>query len=387
MADLTVRDLPPDRAHGHETGASDGADTPEVDVLGRPENENGGPIASFGRFIARDGSLGGTVGLDLDRPHVVSVVGKRGSGKSYTLGVVAEGLAKTRGVTGIVIDTMGVYAGLEELGALRHTQPQLSPASNPPELWPTMVGLDPTSPAGGLVWRAAAHVDSIQAMRTCIQDSRADEAAVRTADNHLALADSWGCFAANGLDATDLFTPELTVLDCSTIPEPAKVAVVGAVARLLYDHAITTEPARLPWLLVDEAHASYRGAARPALDTLLTRGRQPGLSVALATQRPSALPAVALSQTDLLVAHRLTTTSDIDALAGIHPTYLEGRLGDRLPPRPGNALIVDDTTEAAATVRIRERHTTHGGASPRASERSQPAAARSPGSRSESRKD
>ena len=31
--------------------------------------------------------------LDLDKQHVVAVVGKRGSGKTHTLGVVAEGLA------------------------------------------------------------------------------------------------------------------------------------------------------------------------------------------------------------------------------------------------------------------------------------------------------
>ena len=38
-------------------------------------------------------SLSNPVYLDVGGPHVILVSGKRGSGKSYTLGVIAEGLA------------------------------------------------------------------------------------------------------------------------------------------------------------------------------------------------------------------------------------------------------------------------------------------------------
>ncbi|MFW6000099.1 MAG: ATPase, partial [Halorubrum sp.] len=41
--------------------------------------------ARIGYFLARDGSAGATVGVDLDRPHAGVVFGKRGTGKSYTL--------------------------------------------------------------------------------------------------------------------------------------------------------------------------------------------------------------------------------------------------------------------------------------------------------------
>ncbi|MFD1525899.1 ATP-binding protein, partial [Halolamina salina] len=127
-------------------------------------------------------------------------------------------------------------------------------------------------------------------------------------------------------------------------------------------------PGRLPWLFVDEAHVAVDGVAGTALRTLLTRGRAPGVSLVLATQRLSALPAVAASQADLLLAHRLTSEADIEALAAASPTYLSGTLEDRLPSGRGEALVVDDATESTHAIRVRDRHTPHGGDTPRASE-------------------
>ena len=83
---------------------------------------------------------------------------------------------------------------------------------------------------------------------------------------------------------------------------------------------------------------------RPPWITLYTRGRAPGASVVLATQRPSALPETAISQSDLVVAHRLTSQRDVDALAAMRPTYLSGTVGAKLPSRTGDALVVDDAT-------------------------------------------
>nr|WP_267903052.1 glutamate-1-semialdehyde 2,1-aminomutase [Halobacterium bonnevillei] len=137
-------------------------------------------------------------------------------------------------------------------------------------------------------------------------------------------------------------------------------AVVAAVADDLYRAAVAGNR-RLPWLLVDEAHACATGVAADAIETLYTRGRAPGASVVLATQRPSALPEVAVSQSDLLVAHRLTAGKDVDALAATRPTYLAESLAERLPARTGDALVVDDATETVCSVRVRERRTEHHG--------------------------
>jgi DNA helicase HerA-like ATPase len=70
---------------------------------------------------------------------------------------------------------------------------------------------------------------------------------------------------------------------------------------------------------------------------VLTRGRTPGVSLVAATQRPSALPAAAVSQAGLLLAHRLTAAADVEALSAAAPTYLSGTLRERLPTVPGDA--------------------------------------------------
>jgi DNA helicase HerA-like ATPase len=145
--------------------------------------------------------------------------------------------------------------------------------------------------------------------------------------------------------------------------------VIHGVARGLYEARVAgrLDGYGLPWLLVDEAHVAFDGVAAPALETLLTRGRAPGVSLVCATQRPGALPPVVASQSDLLVAHRLTAEADVAALSACEATYVEGRLRDRLPADRGEALVVDDHTESVHVVRVRERETRHEGASPRAS--------------------
>jgi hypothetical protein len=69
-----------------------------------------------------------------------------------------------------------------------------------------------------------------------------------------------------------------------------------------------------------------------------------------------------------LICHRLTAERDVSRLAAADATYLAGDLAERLPTGTGEALIVDDATETAHTVRVRERRTPHGGGSPSASD-------------------
>ncbi len=90
-------------------------------IIGRNERDskNYGTIATtlIGKqYIAMGNivSLGNEILLDALRPHVVLIAGKRGSGKSYTMGVIAEGLASldkeaAENVTTLIIDTMGIF--------------------------------------------------------------------------------------------------------------------------------------------------------------------------------------------------------------------------------------------------------------------------------------
>lgn len=341
-------------------------------VLGRADDSERLPTGHLGCYRARDGSAGAAVGVDFDRPHAGVVVGKRGSGKSYTVGVLAEGAARADGVAPVVVDPMGVFSGLTrgeaDVPATVETTPHVRADTLPPSVWPTLLGLDTTGTAGTLVWEAATETGSLTAMREYVTDASVGATATRAAVNHLRLADSWGVFATDGLRARDLAGDEVTVLDVSGQRPAAMNAVCAAVARSLYDARTQARIDRLPWLFVDEAHAFFDGIAADALRTLLTRGRAPGVSLLAATQRPGALPAVALSQADLLVAHRLTATADIEALAAAQPAYLGESLASRLPRGTGEALVVDDASESVHDVSVRVRDTPHGGASARASD-------------------
>jgi hypothetical protein len=332
-------------------------------LLGRDDGD--GPTVDLGACLARDGSTGAAVELDLDRPHAGLVVGKRGYGKSYTLGVLAEGLVAATGVTPVVVDPMGAFGGLDVLEAVRAVdRPRVSPAALPPRAWCDLLDLSPTDAAGGLVWRAAGECETLSGMRAAVQSADADRAARRAATNHLDLAAAWDVFDPTGLSPASLSAA--TVVDCSGLDAAPMNAVVRALAAGSYRARVDGALDVLPWLLVDEAHVLFEGVAGPAMETLLTRGRAPGVSLVAATQRPAALPPVAVSQADLLVAHRLTAEADVEALARARPTYANAPLADRLPARPGEAVVVDDVTEAVTVLRIRSRRTDHGGASARA---------------------
>ncbi|WP_276270526.1 ATP-binding protein [Haloarcula litorea] len=332
-------------------------------VIGRERGD--GPTGRLGHYRARDGSPGAAVDVDLNRPHAGLVVGKRGAGKTHTLGVLLEGLAAADGVAPVVADPMGAFGPLADAGIGRVEPPRVSADALGPRAWCSLLGLAPESGAGALVWRAASEAETLAGMRERVADCDAAAAARRAAANHLDLAAAWGVFDADGLTATDLCDGDATVLSLSGLDRAPANAVLAAVAGALYGGRVAGAVDRLPWLLVDEAHAFTDGVAGRPLRRLLTRGRRPGVSCWLATQRPSALPDVAVSQADLLVAHRLTSERDVAALRGARPTYLDA-LDERLPTETGAALVVDDATETVHHVRVRERRTPDGGASPRA---------------------
>ncbi len=63
-----------------------------------------GAVTEAGKFHERK------VMVDARFPHIVFICGKRGSGKSYTLGVVAEELAGTKtGIGVVIVDPVGVF--------------------------------------------------------------------------------------------------------------------------------------------------------------------------------------------------------------------------------------------------------------------------------------
>ncbi|WP_436935953.1 ATP-binding protein [Halovenus marina] len=338
-------------------------------VIGRATDDDR-PTGLLGTYRALDGSEGAPLRVDLDGPHAVCVVGKRGYGKSYTIGVIAEELARTDGVAPVVVDPMGIFDTLTEpaegdpVPADVIDDPWVTPDTLDPRSWCDLLGLSPESGPGSLLWQATAEASTLSTMRAHVEAADAPETHSRGALNHIQLADSWNVFDKDGLDASALATDRITVLDLSGLDSAPMNAVCRAVGETLYRARVTGAVDRLPWLLVDEAHTFFAGVAQHALERILTRGRAPGVSLVVATQQPSAIPPVGVAQSDILVSHRLTARADITALREARPTYARRSLDERMPERPGAASVVDDATETVHAVQIRTRDTPHGGGSP-----------------------
>ncbi len=343
-------------------------------VIGRGSDAKTDQAGHVGRYRALDGSEGANLYLDLDGPHATLIVGKRGYGKSFTLGVVAEELARAPGVAPVIVDPMGVFSTLgapadgDPVPVNVVAEPAVSADVLDPRSWCSLLGLSPESAAGALLWEAAQEAASLEGMCRHLEEHDAPDVDRRAAVNHLSLAESWGVFNPDGLDAATLAGGEITVVDVSGLDVAPMNAVCRGIGEALYRARIQESIDRLPWVLIDEAHTFFDGVAETALHTILTRGRAPGVSLVLATQRPSAVSETAISQSDVLISHRLTAEADLEALAAARPTYVTESLDERLPTEPGEVVIIDDATETIHAAQVRDRDTPHGGDSPSARE-------------------
>ena len=121
------------------------------------------------------------------------------------------------------------------------------------------------------------------------------------------------------------------------------------------------------WVLIDEAHqfvpAGKKTLAKEALIRWAKEGRQPGLSLAVASQQPSAIDNEVITQCDIIIAQKLTNRIDIQAVNALSQDYMGGELKTyiRKLKRQGEAVMVDDEQEKVMMVQIRPRKSNHGG--------------------------
>jgi len=89
----------------------------------------------------------------------------------------------------------------------------------------------------------------------------------------------------------------------------------------------------------------------------------------LATQQPGQIHRDVMTQSDIVISHRVTSQPDLEALNYIMQSYLfEGikKHMDDLPALKGSAIILDDNSERIYPLRIKPRMTWHGGEAPTA---------------------
>lgn len=207
--------------------------------------------------------------------------------------------------------------------------------------------------------------------------------------NRLKVAKSWGLFSKSGTTMKEFAKPgAITTIDVSTYKqaigmESIQELIVGLLGKKLYEERMLyrkeeeknllegkrkTSEMPIIWMIIDEAHM-FMPQDRPsmALDVLLQWirvGRQPGLSLILATQRPNKLHSEAISQCDLFLSMRMTAQEDIQAVSSIRPSYLNipmDKYYAQMPKEQGYAILVDDNSEKVMLLKIRPRITWDGG--------------------------
>lgn len=383
-------------------------------VIGRRGGGEGG-LLLLGRYLALDGSTGAPVYLDVLKPHAILICGKRGYGKSYTMGVIIEEFARMpagirRNFSAIVVDTMGIFrdmrvpnneesatlkadgtspAGIEvnvfaPRACLRDEVPFEIPTASLSEYdYCELLGIEPLSEHGAALIGAISRLEcfGISNLIDDIQASGASAPIKSSLCGLLSMVDRWQLFSRDATYSRLLEPGSINVIDLSGYGhDPGiKSCIVASLARSLYD--IRTKARReeqggrnspLIWMFIDEAHMfmdqdKMSGAGEVLINEWLRQGRQPGLSLVLATQRPSALGKDVLSQADVVICHRLTLRDDVEAMESARPLYVSEPVRDalyRLGTMRGAAIVVDDATESFHVISVRTRMSRHGGGEP-----------------------
>lgn len=418
--------------------------TEETQVIGRElddiEKYGERGTGFLGRVVMSAGEhpvLGRKILLDVAKPHLVLICGKRGSGKSYGMAVVLEELARQTPevqsrLSVIAIDTVGIFWTLKipaKKGDKTLSEWNLAPEPTKvkvlvpkgkesfyrekqipidgsfslktselgAEEWLALFKLTFKDPEGVLLNNVVERLKELKGtyydledmIKATESDVDSEDLAKRALIGRLRAATAWGLFEKEGTRIHDLIRPgEVTIIDVSAYRqaigmESTRDIIVGLLGKKIFEERMLyrkeeevkviqgeRRESRLPlvWMLIDEAHMFMPNDENNiALNVLLEWirvGRQPGLGLVLATQRPNKLHPDAISQADVFISYRMTAQPDIDAVSTLRPAYMHqdfGKYYQEMPRAKGFALVLDDNTEKLWLIRIRPRYSWDGG--------------------------
>ncbi len=390
-------------------------------------------------------SLSNLIWLDVAKSHVILVAGKRGSGKSYSLGVIAEEIADSpeevkQNLAPLIFDTMGIFWTMKyknEKEAELLSDWQLKPKNLPVIIWApaghfqeyekrgipvdkkfalgvseldiedwlSIFNLTMTEPISILIQKIISELkeksfDLDNIIEKIKENKEATTETKKSATALFEAAKSWKVFAKQDEKPTKINeliqAGKTTVLDLSIYSSTStfnvRALLIGLISKKLFTQRILArkkeeiesirhgidfssykEKKEMPivWLFIDEAHEflpqNEKTPATNALIQLLREGRQPGISMVLATQQPGVIHRDVMTQSDIVLSHRLTNKKDMEALNEIMQTYLLESINksmNNIPHEKGSAIILDDNSERLYSMRTRPRFTWHGGDAP-----------------------
>lgn len=381
-------------------------------------------------FIGEDLDEGDDTYIDASNARSILTCGKRGSGKSYTLGNIVEEIhTETQDVVPLVIDPMGIYWTMTEeneeqrdllwdwgmseqnfpVNLLVPGNPEerfgpeivsefrsrgidlnsllLNPSDMSPDGWCDLFDLNINKPMGITLYRAVRELNEDdepfyidELIHKVEMDGESSEQTRDALLNRLEMASDWGIFADEYQDIWQTFDENrINVLDLSVI-EPGQYGLRNLVVEVLgkelfreRQEARRREELELGvdipkvWLFIDEAHNfAPSGESTLAKDTIIRwvkEGRQPGLSIVVASQQPSAIDSDVLSQCDIILCHKITTREDINSLNKLSQDYMGSELKTYVQniDNVGEAVYVDDDEETVRMIKVRPRKSKHGG--------------------------
>lgn len=386
---------------------------------------------SIDLFIGKDAEDDSETYIDGSHSRAVFICGKRGSGKSYSMGDVMEEVTDhTDNVVPLVVDPMGIYwtmvEGNEEQQdllwdyglqtqsydvnllvpgdpstrygddilremkrrGLEVSSVRINPSDISPDGWCDLFDLNINKPMGITLYRAIRdlsrqhgdefYLDDI--ISSVEGDANANERTQEALLNRLEMARDWDLFSTSYEPIWDrLDENSVNVLDLSII-EPGKYGlrnlVVSVLTRDLFNRRIEARKREelnigvdIPkvWLFIDEAHnfvpSGQSSLSKDVLIRWVKEGRQPGVSITVATQQPSAIDHEMLSQCDVILCHKITTREDIKEMNRLSQDYMGSELKTYIQKldRVGEAVYVDDEDESVSIVQMRPRRSRHGG--------------------------
>jgi len=377
-----------------------------------------------------DGSL---VEIPCSTSQRILVCGKTGTGKSYTLGVLVEELARIGEDIVLVVDTQGIFwstaqpnesyteadklwefdreargfpvnvlipgdpgerygdaAIVEEMErrGINIQELRLNPSDLSPEMWCDLFDLDINGLMGIMLFRAVRQCGQRLGREFMIDDIAAEVTKLHGLDQtkeaiqrKLDMAHDWQIFEENQYrEIWEILQPEaINVLDLSVITQgryglrnlvlavlAAFIFRMRAIARRRQALGLASDMKKV-WLAIDEAHNFCPSIRSTLSKDILIRwakeGRQPGLSLVVASQQPSAIDAEILTQCGIRIVHRITSKDDYRAIDALSQDYLSEGLPNRIKQlnSPGQTLLIDDDRESVIPVQVRPRQSLHGG--------------------------
>ncbi|MBI2583889.1 MAG: hypothetical protein HYW25_04435 [Candidatus Aenigmarchaeota archaeon] len=341
---------------------------------------------------------------------------------SYTMGIVAEELKSLpadvrRNLCGVIIDTQGIFWSMkqpndrqpdvlerwnmipkaldiklyvpemqkeifERSGVPYDDFFSISPSDLSVWEWLGLFNADPSSKLGILLQKTLSGLAGknygLTDIASSIPSMDGFENEALYLQNLFSSAAAWGVFSRKKMPNL-LESEKISVVDISLTPPNVRSLLVSMICNDLLEKRVvarrkedlTGEKTPLCWIFIDESHnfvpASEKTLAADILLKIAKEGRQPGLTLVLASQQPEKLHEDILAQTDLLISHRLTSKGDIESLKKIMQTYvafpIEKYMAE-LPRKKGAALVLDDNSERLYSVLMRPRKSAHAGESP-----------------------